>query len=237
MKKIHVLGLGLVATFALGVGAVSASATTLKWLDEGKAIVTATPVETTGELTLGSTNGAKLKIEAAVLCSLIFGGTVGPGSEDNIVEVLNLTKELVTSAKKLSCPSVKTCEGNSEVLPVNLPWLSHLELMGTEAEPLFLDVLEAGNGRTGETGNPGWEVKCKTILATVTETCTSANQGADLTNDGTENDVLGVFEKETTPPATCSMGGANTGFVESGSGDEALLSKSTCGEALSVSYE
>jgi hypothetical protein len=239
MKKIHVLGLALVAMLAFSVvAAASASAATLQWLAGGKAI--ASPglnSETIGQLSLGSTNGAKLKIEAIVLCSGIFTGSVGPGGEDMITGVLNLSKEPVTSAKKLLCSSVKTCEGESEVIPVNLPWLTHLELMGTEAEPLFLDVLEAGNGSTGESGNPGWEVKCKTILATVTEKCTAANQGANVVNDMTENDVLGTFEKETTPPATCNVGGANTGFVESGSGDELGLSTLNNGEALAVSYE
>jgi hypothetical protein len=239
MKKIHVLGIALVAMLAFNVmAAVSASAATLQWLAGGKAI--ASPGlngEVVGEITLGSTNGAKLKIEAVVLCSGIFTGSVGPGPEDIATGLLNLAHEPVTPSKKLLCPSVKTCEGNSEVVPVNLPWLTRLELMGTEAEPLFLDVIEAGNGATGESGNPGYEIKCKTALATVTEKCTAANLGANVTNDMTENDVLGIIEKEVTPPFTCNVGGANTGFVETGSGDEEGLGTLNNKEPLSVSYE
>ena len=239
MRKIYVVSVALIAALALAaIGSASASATTLQWLANGKAITTGLSGKATGELTLGSTNGLKLKIEDEVLCSWILVIEVDDeGGVWVIIEWLDLSGEKVSLTAPLLCASVKTCEGTNEVEPVNLPWLGHLELMGTEAEPLFLAVLEAGNGHTGEAGNPGWSVSCKTALGTVTETCTVAGQGLNVTNDATENDVLGVFEHEATPPATCSVGGANTGFFESGTGDEAYLFVLTNGDALSASYE
>jgi hypothetical protein len=235
MKKIHVLGVALVAVLALSVvGAVSASAATLQWLANGKAITSALASETTGSITLGSTNGLKIKIEAVVLCSGKFDGTVGPGGEDEITKVLNLSGVEVTLAKPLTeCENVKTCT-SSEVSPVNLPWLTRLELSGTEAAPEFLDIIEQGAGGA----EPGWEVVCKTSLGTVTETCTAPTTDSVLTNDTGESDVLGVFPTGSgRNTANCSVGGAGTGFLESSSTDEAGLSVLTSGEALSVSYE
>jgi len=221
MKKIHVLGVALVAMLAFGVvGAVSASATTLEWLANNVAIGTPLASETTGSLTLGSTNGLGLKIEAVVLCVGAFDGTVGPTVEDTINTVLNVNGQAVA----LSCASVKTCEGNSEVKAVDLPWLSRLEKMS--AIPTMLDVLESGGK-----GNPGWSVSCKTALGTVTETCTGV-QGSSLKNTKT-GEVEGKFEKELT--AECSMGGADSGFVETSATDAIGLILLLNGEALEVS--
>lgn len=217
MKKIHVMGVALIAVLAMGVvGAVSASAAT-QWLAKGNAIGTALAAKTTGSLTLGSTNGLKLKIEAEVLCVGVFVGTVGPGTADTTTEVLNAEE----TSSTLSCASVKTCEGNSEVKAVNLPWKTTVEEMSPTE---YLDVLESSG-----VGNPGWEVKCKTALGTVTETCTSAKEGALLKNASPV--VEGVFDKNVV--ATCSVGGANSGFVESSSTDAVGKTTLNNGEALS----
>jgi hypothetical protein len=207
MKKIHVLGIALIATVAFGVvGAVSASAATVEWLAAGKTITAGEgPLasETTGSLTLGSTNGLGIGIKAAVLCVGVFIGTVGPGAEDLTTEVLNaaLTSSL------LSCVSVETCEGNSEVKAVDLPWLT---IIKEDSSTEFLDVLESGGK-----GNPGWEIGCKTALGTVTETCTAASEGAVINNASPV--VEGKFIKKVV--ATCTHGGANSGFVESSTTD------------------
>jgi hypothetical protein len=224
MKKIHVLGVAMVAMFAMGVvGAVSASAATIQWLAAGAVITTPQASKTVGEITLGSTNGLGLGIKSSVLCSGEFIGTVGPVGEDLITEVLSLTGTKIELPTILTCSAVETCT-SGEVAPVHLPWLTELTLSGT----VSLDVL-----LNGGKGDPGWEVVCKTALGTVEETCTSASQSSKLENDAGENDVLGSFVKEQT--ATCSLGGANTGFVESSAGDGAGLISLTSGAALSVS--
>lgn len=98
MKKIHALGLTLLAVFAFSVvAAATASAeTTLQFLAAGAAIATALASKTTGELTLGSTNGGGLGIKVKVLCSGILTGTVGPGAADTVTGLLSLTEVAVT---------------------------------------------------------------------------------------------------------------------------------------------
>jgi hypothetical protein len=227
MKKIHILGVAMVAMLAIGVvGAVSASAATVQWLKAGATITKTTgePSLTTGEIVLGSTNGLKLGIKASVLCSGTFVGTVGPGAEDEVTGVLALTGGLVTlnfteGGPLLNCVNVETCTSSS-VAPVNLPWLSQLTSTTD-------DVLLPGAG-----GNPGWEVACVTSLGTVEETCTSTSQLSEVKN-GASGEVLGLFIKSIT--ATCTIGGANTGFVESSPTDATGLTTLANGEALSVS--
>ncbi len=219
MKKIHILGVAMVAVLAFGVvGAVSASAA--EWLAEGKVITTPLASTTVGEITLGSTNGLKIGIKSAVLCSGSFIGTVGPGAADTVTEVLSLAGVTVTLAAPLTCTEVETCT-TSEVAPVDLPW-------ATELTSTTKDVLLA-NGK----GNPGWEVVCKTALGTVEETCTTLSQSSTLEADATEKDMLGKFVKELT--GTCTIGGANTGFVESSTADGAGLISLTNGETLTTS--
>jgi hypothetical protein len=231
MKKIHILGVAVVAMLAFGVvGAVSASAATLQWLAEGKAIVAALASEAKGELLQETNNGAGLGIHVGYLCSGIFDGTVGPGAEENISGMFTLTGVTVTlAAPILNCVVDQNCT-EPEVSPVNFPWLGHLELMGTEAAPLFLDALESGGQ-----GSPGWEITCLILGTTVTEVCTGGG-GANLTNDVAEKDVLAIFEDEVF---NCSIGGNGTGLVETDATDEAGLIMLSNGniEALSVGYE
>jgi hypothetical protein len=234
MKKIYLLVVASFATALIGVvGVVSASAATLQWLAEGKALAVALASETKGELLLESTNGGGLGVKVDVLCSGVFDGTVGPGAEDQILELLTLEKVLTTLEKPLlNCVVGQNCT-EPEISAANLPWLTRLELMGTEAEPLFLDVIENGGP-----GNPGWEVTCLILGVTVTEVCTTEKVGADLTNDATEKDVLATFEGEL---ANCTLGGKESALLETSlsdsPADEVGLITLNSGEALSVSYE
>jgi len=230
MKKIHILGIAAIAMLAFSVvGIASASAATLQWLAATKAIAAAEPSETTGELTLGSTNGGGAGIKVKVLCSGIFDGSVGPGPEDLINELLTLGKVLVTLAAPLACTNLEGCE-KPEVNAVNLPWLTRLELMGTEAAPVFLDVIQK------EGSEPGWEVTCTfPLIGKITETCTAPAGGTVLKN-GTGGEVTGVFEKEAANEANCTAGGAKSGFVLS-EGNPAGVITLNSKAALAVSYE
>jgi hypothetical protein len=232
MKKTHVFGFMVFAVFAFSVMmAASASAATLQWLANSKPITTPQLADITGTLELGNEKAiAGFKI--AVLCIGSFDGTVGPGAEDMITEVLDTAeKTVVLGTNEIACTNDKSCP-SALAAPVNLPWLTRLELMGTEAEPLFLDVLE--NGGKGE---PGWEVMCEEpLIGLVEETCTAvpAKPGsADLENDPAENDVLGTFVLEEI--ALCTGTNEETGFVSTGTEPGLILLIS--GEALAVSYE
>jgi hypothetical protein len=234
MKKIYLLAVVSFATASLSVvGVVSASAATLQWLAEGKAIAAALAFETPAEALFEALNGGGLGVHVGALCSGVFDGTVGPGVEGQISELLTLEKTLVTLEKPiLNCHVDQNCT-EPEVSAANFPWLTRLELMGTESEPLFLRVIENGGK-----GNPGWEVTCLILGVTVTEVCTTADFGADLVNDAAEKDVLASFEDES---ANCSVGGENNGLVETSltdsPADEIGLITLNDGETLSVSYE
>src|ERR1700679_2527990 len=160
MKKTRILVVIGVALFVVSVvGAASASAATVQWLASGVTIATPKASLTTGSIVLGSTNGLKLGIKAAVLCSYTFVGTVGPGAEDEITAVLALTGGLVTlnfaeGGPIRNCENVETCT-SSGIAPVDLPWLSQLTSTTD-------DILLPGAG-----GTPGWEVLCTTALCTV----------------------------------------------------------------------
>ncbi len=228
MKKIQMIGVAVLALLAVGVVSVaSASATTLQWLKNGLPIGAAQASTTEGEILLANPNGGGLGVKVDVLCSGKFDGTVGPGVEDLITEVLDLTGAMVISLTNLLvCTNIEGCE-NPLAAPVNLPWLTELELMGTEAAPLFLDkFLSAGFG------NPGWEIDCTTVFGLIEETCTNPI-GADLENDGTEMDVLGSFLAEGEL-ALCSGNNAETGEVVS---DAPGLTFLNGGGTLAVSYE
>jgi hypothetical protein len=236
MKKAHVLGLALFAVFAFSVMAVaSASATTLQWLAKGEKITSPLLSDAEGEIELGN-NKAPLLGLVSVLCSGIFDGTVGPGAEDLITEVLNLSNEAITLAKPVSCTNVSQCP-KPTVAPENLPWLTELELMGTETTPLFLNKIL--NGGKGE---PTWWVMCEEepIVGLAEEEC-AGPASTNIENDAAENDVLATFSKAEAEAegalALCSGNKEKTGFVNTAATDAVGLLLLTSGEALSVSYE
>ena len=93
MKKIQILGLSLVAVFALSAS-VASMASAAEWLVKGEALLTAAPSEGTGELELGDA-----KLGLLMTCSGILVGTVGPGAADTVTEVLKLKQRSVFLSK------------------------------------------------------------------------------------------------------------------------------------------
>jgi hypothetical protein len=232
MRKTHVFGLIMFAVFAFSVMVASASAATLQWLAAGKPITTPQLFDSVGTIE-GGNEKAIAGFKIAILCTGSFDGTVGPGVEGMITEVLDTSeKTIVLGTNEIACINDKSCP-SALVAPVNLPWLTRLELMGTEAEPLFLGVAE--NGGKGE---PGWEVMCEEpLIGLVEETCTAvatkAAGSVNLENDPAENDVLGTIVLEEG--LLCSGTNEETGYVSTGT--EPTLILLTSGEPLAVSYE
>jgi hypothetical protein len=232
MKKTHVFGLMVFAVVVFSVMvAASASAATLQWLDNGKPITTPQLADVTGTVEIGNEH-AVAGFKVSILCTFESDGTVGPGAEGLATEFLDSSEKRVElGVDEPVCTNDSSCPKPS-VVPAHLPWLVRIELMGTEAEPLFLDVAE--NGGKGE---PGWEIMCEEpLIGLVEETCTSvpAKLGsADLENDPAENDVLGTVVLEEI--TLCSGTNEETGFVSTGTEPGLILLVS--GEALSVSYE
>ena len=215
MKKMLVTGSPILAGLLIMICTTSASATTLQWLANGAVITTPLAYEIIGESTFGySIVGQK----SEVLCSVVFVGTVGPGPEGTISELLNLKKEVVTLEKPvLECVRIEGCM--EEMTAAHLPWLSRLSLVVTE---LLLYIMESGGQ-----GTPAWEFFCTSLGTAI---CPAGGSGYIVENN-VENDVLILDIKETSE---CSGIGGIFG-EETGGTDEVWSMKLTDGETLSVS--
>jgi hypothetical protein len=161
MKKIHVLGMGLFAVFAFSAVMVSSAFAVSQWLVGGATVTTLTSTTTTGKLILVSETFGTAKIE----CKGVVDGSVGPAGEDEVTELLSAggTKipnsgetGFLTTGTGLDCITLNSsiaCGATgslAEVWPVNLPWLSQLELEGA----VFVDDVFG-------TPEPGYDVICE----------------------------------------------------------------------------
>jgi len=207
MRKIQIVGLALVAVFALSaIAASTAFGATYLWLVGAKHIegTEEIPSEAEGELLL-----LELFTGLEVLCSGFFDGALLPNGLDVISEVLNLEKLLVagslTNADLLICEEHKVCQGTMEidVEAINLPWSTQLMLVGT----VLVNLITATTN-----GNPGYHVKCLTLLGESNGECTGEG-GPEVLN--VEGGVEGVFKEEET--GLCTFSGSMTGDI-SGTG-------------------
>jgi hypothetical protein len=198
LKRFRIVGLCLVAVFALSaVVASSASAfpaweectTTAKTLEFKNPGCSETPGTEWGweELitTKASTSEGTLALTAegtTVTCNGTDGGTIGPGSQDEI-----------TKATATNC-SCGTTPVSAE--PTNLPWKT--KLYETNGE--IRDKIE--NGGKGE---PGWKSRCGIFSVTCTgETSTAIKNKANGTVDA-------IFDTKSAPSAPCGpLGGRGT---------------------------
>ena len=102
MKRFRFAGVGVAVLAVLALSAMAlastASATTFllaEFLENNIGITETMLVETTGELLLENEKGPIGK--AAATCSGILVGDIGPNGADDVTEVLNLSKELISN--------------------------------------------------------------------------------------------------------------------------------------------
>jgi hypothetical protein len=214
MKKFQILGVSLIAVFAIGVvvaASASAAVTFLlaEWLVGGSAVTTELSVDAEGELLLEDT---KVPIigKVAVLCSGILEGTINSNGKDETKELLNLAGEAISltalSGLALSCTSeTGPCTG-IEVWAINLPWPTDLELMVEGTESFFADLILM----KGE-ANPGWAVFCKNL--SVEDICEALEGVSQKTNEGSNVDTN--FTEAFTELAELKLGSCTQGGVES----------------------
>lgn len=209
MRKLHLVGLALVAVFAFCALAVSsASAEVALWLWNAGDITENLAVTTTGLLTLAT---LVLGVDFALIhCEGAFDGTVGPNGVDEITAVLNATGEEIGQnlvGRALSCVGEGgECPLNSlaELWVDNLPWLTQLELMEPKpGEVLILNLLFK-DGTDSNTGLPGYHVLCTNSGGTIIENLCTGNTSADVSN-GTGN-VIGIFSFTESEKSTCTTG-------------------------------
>jgi hypothetical protein len=207
MRKLQIMGLALFAMFAFGsVLVTSAFAEEALWLEDGKDITVATSADTEGLILL--TNLTILG-NVEIDCEGLFDGTVGPGMEDEITQILSSAGVLIgtnLTGTALNC----TVENNglcnlnelAELWGDNLPWKSLIELMAVAPPAEFLDLLFGPAGK-----EPGYELRCNGIT----------NLCEGNTSTGVTSTVGGDVTMEFNEAAPISS--EKSKFCESGTGD------------------
>jgi hypothetical protein len=211
MKKLHLIGLALVAVFAFSALSVtSAFALESTWLVKAAKPAAQVAVDSSGKLLLEDTKGGIFGEAVAVECEGTDSGFVGPGPQDLL--------ETVTVGK---CTTQSGICGEPSASAVNLPWLTSIELIGAK---FYDDIVTEKAEKT----TVGYNVICNKI---VEDTCEVALARAELTNNetGTVNAIFSGTDANQ-PVATCSRSKAATGLVF---GTDLNLTVS--GEALAVS--
>ena len=184
-----------------------------KWLDnnctkagagtwETKELVGTSETTSSGELELEDTKATGGAVDFK--CPGTHLGWVanlanGTAGEDGVTSI---------NVAVVSCKLVKAgaCEKIEEVKAVNLPWGTRLVESGSEVR----DELISGSS----TGAPGWAVKCKTILGSVTDTCTISGTTQNVRANRATGETEFMFDEVSHElPATCSQGGTGAGLV------------------------
>jgi hypothetical protein len=179
--------------------------------------------------TLGLTDreAGPLKEKSSVRCDR-GGREAGVVTSPNTGEI----REATVEGAREDCARVegfcKTGEVE-KVAGVDLPW--KLELFETEKN----SQTKISSGGSGE---PGWEVKCNTMLGSRTDTCLTGSGKPELWTLFNELSgsgiryylIIGRLLRRAL--FKCSEGGAESGSVE---GTSAILSAVPAGEGLSIS--
>jgi hypothetical protein len=218
MRKIQLLGLMVLAAFAISVVAASAaSAEVALWTSNGAEIKGAVSTTATGLLNLtdlGAPGG-----EVTVDCEGALDGYVEGGGRGHVSEVLYLEKK--ETENLIECEVVKEkaglCETSmlADVIPIGLPWASQAELNGTG----YLNDITSVSG-----GSLGYMVTCLTILGETLDECTQTLAEQELV--AAAGGVDGVAKE--TGKGNCTLGGNGEGDIE-GSGLLTLNGGATLG--------
>jgi len=201
MNRLRILGLALVAVFAMS--AVVASAASAAWVASpweafysGSWHVVTTTIKVTSAGTLKLKNGGD-----EVECEGTNKGTIGAGGIDEVltVTVKNPCKLIANSGCKSPQPS-----GFPKAAAIHLPWKTQLE---DETNGEKRDKITAHTG--GEA--PGWSVECENILKGKSKVeCTAAEELTKVTNESMS--FLTTFAP-TGEPASCKGGISSKGAV------------------------
>jgi hypothetical protein len=187
MRKIHTIGLALVAVFAFFAIAATSAFALSEWLVDGASVPSTAKVhvETTGTVVLADL-GAGVTVECA-------GGGLGMVWEG---------QGTIEEAEATSCTTLAGSCGGPSAKAVNTPWNVEILLLEPADEHYLLMLKNGGKGA------PGWEVTCFSIFK---DACTT-EAGEPLTeNMPLESDVLAIFDQGSL--ATCTLGGSGQGEV------------------------
>lgn len=181
------------------------------FLDGGSAVTTELSTQTTGELLLEDT-----ALKAAILCSAIIDGWVGPEGLAFASEVLSLAGVATgtpLTGQSLACVGQAGCASSPApvVWAVNLGWEIEIHLWEFLSGPaIFVNLITSKNGSS----RPGWETECTVLGIKASDECTAKLIVSEIVLEGTT--LLEIFSPAMTELATCSFGGGETGLVEGG---------------------
>jgi hypothetical protein len=211
MTRTKLVGLTVFALFAI-CAVMSASASALQWLLDGKPIEKVVHVNSSGTLLLADL--AAPKGGTYIICKGTGEGTIGPLAHDEITEI-KATECEFQPERNGECVSSKPVTARA----VNLPWLTLLVTVGGETRD---DILPTKAGK-----NPGWAVECTVLeIFRVEDECTTAT-GSPLVSNVAGGVTTAFSEKET---ASCTLGTATSGMVIG-----APLNENPRGHTISVS--
>ena len=233
MKRLNILGIALVAVFAITV-VVAATASAVEfllalWLVGGVNVAANLATDLEGEFLFE--DELTLLGKVFMLCSGILDGTVGPESKDEITKFLTLgTLHTEIPTTVLTEPGWACTDQSGGLCPEplfwaeKLPWDTEAELMIDGAETFFVDLFLAiaiyyicmGNG--------------------IEDLCEFSELAVKLTNLAggvVDNEFSDAFQTLTgLVLGNCTVGGAASVVIE-GLGEQLLAS----GESLTVSSE
>ncbi len=198
-----------------------------KWLDnnctkagegtwETKELVGTSETTSSGELEMEDSKATGGAVD--VKCPGTHLGWVanlanGTAGEDGVSSI-HVVVASCTFIKKGACETIESLEAR------NLPWGTRLVESGSEVR----DELISGSS----SGAPGWAVKCKTILGSVTDTCTRSGTTQNVRANRATGETEFIFDATSSKiPAECTQGGAGAGFVRG-----TIIQKLRSGNAL-----
>lgn len=218
MKNFHTVMVVLCVMFtfsAVVVNSASAEVTLLALWLVGGAEATVQSSTTEGELLLEDTETIAGK--AAMICTGILDGTIGPDGESAITEILNLKGgkielgllALLGTGAGSDCRTETGCaEGTAaspiEIYPLGLPWKDLLFLMENGQ---ILDLFFATE--------IGYEILCLILGINAEDRCSASDEEILVENNATTGDAFTPVKSKVTPNVTCTQsGGKATGIEE-----------------------
>jgi hypothetical protein len=202
MKSIKIVGLCLAAIFTMGMALAGNASAGLLWLLclegnnnpntrfvdsncrspgaggawESVAIGNKTDTVRIKVYSLRLRDKATFAGESEIECNSDLTKDAGEGTISNTNEGKIVKAEINKTEVNKRCTRIKGgCKAGEieEVKGANLPWATKIEMTGTETTTTI---------ENSGAGEPGWIVKCNTLLGSKTDTCTSIKKEYETAN-------------------------------------------------------
>lgn len=143
-------------------------------------------------------------LDADILCSGSFEGTIGPGAAGTITKVIDLEGK-----DPLNCTKETLCEMELVLVEArNLPWKTEIVLKTIGGVSEYIEEI------SNATGNAGYLLtECLVLGISTSDECVG---GSGLLLENVLGGVEGMFEanEEVTKRINCTIGGAGKGVLQ-----------------------